>query len=252
MKSTGFHPWAVIDRLAMSSTAPIHQLPLLYNGQRLDRDEYYRRVELWSAQGRDPRGIERLEGVVYMPAAIRFEQHAEPQGFLIAWLGVYAAATSGVQFGGNATARLDPDNDPEGDAILRIRPEFGGQSRIDRRGYIDGPPELTAEIAGSSTQRDLEVKLEVYRRNGVCEYLVWETIAEELYWFALEDGNYVRLLPDPDGILRSRVFPGLWLDVQALLRGDLATVLSVAQHGVASDAHREFLATLAARRTAAP
>jgi len=36
------------------------------------------------------------------------------------------------------------------------------------------------------------------------------------------------------------VLPGLWLDTQALLRGDLATVARVAQEGIASEEHAAF------------
>jgi hypothetical protein len=225
----------------MTTLSQVYRPPLLYNGQRLDRDEFYRRVDEWIAQGKNPRGIERLEGVVYMPASIRAAEHSEPQGHLIAWLGAYVAFTPGVQFGGNATSRLDLHNDPESDAFLRIRPEHGGQTRTDRRGYIDGSPELLVEVTGSTSHKDLEVKFEVYRRNGVLEYIVWETIAEELYWFALENDEYVRLAPNTDGQIQSRVFPGLWLDVAALLNGNLQRVLEVVQQGVASPEHAEFV-----------
>jgi hypothetical protein len=44
-----------------------------------------------------------------------------------------------------------------------------------------------------------------------------------------------------DGIVRSRVFPGLWIDCAALIRSDAATALLVLQKGIASDEHREFI-----------
>ncbi len=232
----------------MTASTQVYRSPRLYAGQRLDREEFYRRIEELEQQGKSTRGIERLEGVVYMPAAIRMEQHSEPQGFIVGWLAQYAAATPGVQFGGDATSKVDPDNDPEGDAVLRIRPEFGGQSGRDRRGYIDGAPELLVEVTGSSSTRDLQLKFEIYRRNGVLEYLVWETIAEEFYWFVLQEGDYHRVSPDADGVIQSRVFPGLWLDVTALLRGDLARVLAVVQQGIASPEHAEFVNRLDGQR----
>jgi Uma2 family endonuclease len=176
------------------------------------------------------------------------DQHGEPQAIIIAWLGTYAAMTPGVQPAGSATSRLDDDNDPEGDAILRIRPEYGGQSSTDDKGYITGSPELIVEIAASTTQRDLELKLEIYRRNGVREYLVWETIGEEFYWFVWENGNYLRVLPDEQHLIRSRVFPGLWLDVNALMSGKLAQVLQVVQQGTAATEHAEFVARLESQR----
>ncbi len=231
------------------STAEIVRPPLLYSGQRLGREEFFRRIDEWEASGRNVRGIERLEGVVYMPAApIRMDQHGEPQAIIISWLATYAAMTPGVQPAGSATSKLDDDNDPEGDAVLRIRPEFGGQSKTDAKGYIEGAPELLVEVTASTLPRDLQLKFEIYRRNGVREYLVWETIAEEFHWFALENGEYVRLVPDEQHVLRSRVFPGLWLDVHALLSGNLARVLDFVRQGAASPEHAAFAAELETRR----
>ena len=42
----------------------------------------------------------------------------------------------------------------------------------------------------------------------------------QIHWFALEQGDYVELKPRSDGVIRSRIFPGLWLDIRALLAGD--------------------------------
>lgn len=183
-----------------------------------------------------------------MPSAIRMDEHCEPQGWMTLWLGTYATYTPGVQFGGNGTTKLDDDNDPEPNAMLRIRPEYGGQSSTDHRGYIDGPPELVVEIAGSTAKTDLQLKLEIYRRAGVREYLVWETLAEEFYWFILKDGDYYRVFPDEQGQLRSQMFPGLWLDVNALLKGDLAKVLSLVQMGIGTPDHSKFVERLEAQK----
>ena len=51
-----------------------------------------------------------------------------------------------------------------------------GQARIDEDGYVDGAPELVAEIAASSASIDLHAKRNAYRRNWVQEYLVWRTL----------------------------------------------------------------------------
>jgi hypothetical protein len=53
-----------------------------------------------------------------------------------------------------------------------------------------------------------------------------------------------RLMPDEQGVLRSEVFPGLWLDTAALLRGDMAAVLATVQQGLASPDHETFVARL--------
>jgi hypothetical protein len=53
-----------------------------------------------------------------------------------------------------------------------------------------------------------------------------------------------RLDAGADGIYRSEVFPGLWVDTAALLRGDLAAVLAVLQRGIATAEHAAFVARL--------
>ena len=65
----------------------------------------------------------------------------------------------------------------------------------------------------------------------------------------LEGGTYVRQGPDTNGVLRSRVFPGLWLDVAALLRGDLQALREVIARGCATDEHAEFAARLSPPRS---
>ena len=71
--------------------------------------------------------------------------------------------------------RLDEDNEPQPDVLLRIEPDAGGQSRVSGDDYIEGAPELVVEIVASSTSVDLHDKLRAYRRNGVREYVVWRT-----------------------------------------------------------------------------
>ena len=79
---------------------------------------------------------------------------------------------------------------------------------------------------------------------GVKEYIVWRVQDHEIDWLALREGRYEPLAPGPDGLLRSEAFPGLWLDPAALLRGDLAVVLSTVRQGLASPEHAAFVAGL--------
>jgi hypothetical protein len=60
--------------------------------------------------------------------------------------------------------------------------------------------------------------------------------------------RYQSLLPDADGLWRSRIFPGLWLDGKALLARDLRQVLDRLNEGLRSPEHEQFVARLAARR----
>jgi len=184
---------------------------------------------------------ELIEGIVYMPSPVRFERHGRPHFHMITWLGVYVAATPGVIGGDNATARLDLDNEPQPDALLMIDPKCGGQASISEDDYVENAPELVAEVSGSSVSFDLHTKLGVYRRNGVREYLVWRVIEQKFDWFVARQGVFEPMTPDAEGLLKSEIFPGLWLDAAALVRGDLARVLEQLQRGIASPEHKQFL-----------
>ena len=219
---------------------PNGRLPPLENGDRLTRAEFERRY----AAMPQVKKAELIEGVVYMPSPVRQRSHGRPHYHLLTWLGTYEAGTPGVEGGDNSTARLDLDNEPHPDAVLFIDPARGGQVRISPDDYIEGAPELVVEVAASSVSIALNAKLHVYRRNGVREYIVWRVLDQEVDWFILREGRYDRLPPGADGIYRSEIFPGLWLDAAALLRGDLAAVLAVVQRGIASPEHAAFVARL--------
>jgi len=94
-----------------------------------------------------------------------------------------------------------------------------------------------AEIAASSAAIDLHDKKRAYRRNGVREYIVWQVYEQKLDWFYLEEGEYVSLPVEEDGVIRSRVFPGLWLAVDNLLAENMAQVLAVLQASLDSPEH---------------
>jgi Uma2 family endonuclease len=229
----------------MNNVRTAKRLPPLENGDRLTRAEFERRYEAMP----HVKKAELIEGEVHMGSPVSLENHGEQHSKLITWLGVYEASTPGIVGGDNITVRLDSDNEPQPDAALMIRAENGGRVSLEY-GYVVGAPELIAEISGSTTSIDLDRKLRVYRRNQVLEYIVWRTYDEELDWFILHEGEYVRLQPDPaDGLLKSVAFPGLWLDSKALVNRDLAAVLAALAKGTASAAHAGFVQQLAARRS---
>jgi Uma2 family endonuclease len=209
----------------------------LESGDRLTRAEFERRYTAAPEHFK----AELIEGVVYVASPVRV-LHGKPHFNLITWLGVYSTATPGVDGADNATTRLDIDNEPQPDVLLRR--VLGGGSYISEDGYIEGTPELVAEIATSSAAIDLGTKKNVYRRNGVQEYLVWQTFENRLSWFRLQDENYVAIEPDEDGIIRSTVFPGLWLAVPSLLDGKMMDVLNVLQRGLVTIEHQAFAASL--------
>jgi Uma2 family endonuclease len=193
----------------------------LESGDRLTRAEFHRRYD---AHPNLPKA-ELIEGVVYVGQPTRDDVHGEPQGLMVTWLGVYRAGAAGVRMSVEPTVYLDTDNEVRPDAVLRW--EASGRATRRPDGYIEGAPELIVEIAASSASYDLYDKLNAYRRNGVAEYIVWRTADGEIMWFRLEEGAYVVVLPDASGIIESTVFPGLRLNVPAMLAGDLAAVLAM-------------------------
>lgn len=184
---------------------------------------------------------ELIEGRVYVGSPVSAKDHGEPHAEIIGWLCYYRAFTLGVVVGDNSTVQLDRDNLSQPDAYLRMETNRGGQSAIGEHGYVYKAPELIVEIAATSAQYDLHEKLNVYRRNGVREYIVWRTFDKAVDYFELRDSEFVRRNPDADGIFRSAVFPGLWLDPAALTRRDVGGVLRVAQEGLKSNEHAQFI-----------
>ena len=221
-----------------ANTAVMDPLPL-ENGARLTRVEFERRYEAMPHLKK----VELIEGVVFMPSPVRVS-HSRTHSQIIIWLGAYHIATPGTDINDNVTIRLDADNEVQPDVLLRLDAALGGTSRHSDDDYIEGPPELIVEIAASSVSYDLHDKKNVYRRNGVQEYVVWRVYDGQLDWFQLYEGEYRSLQPGEDGIIRSQVFPGLHLAVTALLEGDLATVLAEVKRGIETEEHAAFVERL--------
>ncbi len=220
--------------------------PTLENGDRLTRCEFERRY----AARPELKKAQLIEGAVYMPSPVS-TAHAEPHAMIQTVLLVYAASTPGVRGYDNATVRLDLDNEPQPDILLRLESKAGGRSQVSDDDYIEGAPELVVEVAASSASIDLHDKLRAYRRNGVQEYVAWRTQERQIDWFELADGEY-RVLPrDEADVVGSRVFPGLRLSAGALLNGDLAGALAEVQKGIGSPEHAAFVARLAGARNRA-
>jgi hypothetical protein len=206
-------------------------------GDRLTRDEFERRYEAMP----HVKKAELIEGVVYMPSPVKLEGHGEEHGVVMGWLGVYHANTPGVRIGDNTSVQLDLDNEPQPDGLLMIDPKKGGRAKISDKGYVVGGPEIAAEIAATSASYDLNAKLQVYRRNGVQEYVVWRVRDQVVDWFVLRESRYESLAVSAAGIYQSEIMPGLWLEPAALVRGDYLRVHQVLQQGLASPEHAAFL-----------
>jgi hypothetical protein len=215
------------------------RIPRLHNGDHLDRDEFERRYNAMPELKR----ADLIEGVVYLPFPVPFKEEAEPRAHLLGWLGMYRAHTPGIRAGASATVRLDARNEPQPNPVLLIDPARGGRVTF-TDGYITGGPELAAEVAASTVSIARNAKLRAYQRNGIREYILWRVEDRAIDWFALRGGQYEPLPAGADGIVRSEVFPGLWLDPAALIAEDLVRALAVLQQGIASPEHAAFVARL--------
>ena len=224
----------------MPLAAPVMPPPLR-DGDRLSRGEFLRR---WEAMP-DLRRAELLGGVVYMASPVSIF-HRSYHLRLSLWLGLYAELTPGCDAGATGTWLMPGDEVPQPDLDLRILPECGGQSRVEGK-YPAGAPELIVEVSYTTSLRDAGEKLRLYERSGVREYLIAQPERKRLTWRELAGGQYREIAPDADGWLRSRVFPGLWLDPAALW--DASRLVSAAIHqGAATAEHLEFVRNLSAAK----
>jgi Uma2 family endonuclease len=215
-------------------------VPPLENGDRLDQKTFHARYEAM------PEGVraELIGGIVYLPSP-RKMAHGRSQQFISRWLDEYEEATPGTEFLVGSTNILGPQSEPEPDACLLILPECGGQTWGDVDDYLNGSPELIAEVAWATESIDLHAKKLDYEKAGVREYVVVALRMKRVFWFVRRRDKFKELAPGADGICRSAVFPGLWLDPAALLRRDRKRLLAVLHQGMASAEHAAFVAKLA-------
>jgi Uma2 family endonuclease len=211
-------------------------------GQRLDRATFHARYQAMPPGTR----AELIGGMVSMPSPIGYE-HGRAHVPVIVWLDYYAEATPGVEVLDNASTALDELGEPQPDAQVRILAECGGQTH-EEGGLIVAAPELVVEVAGTSRFVDLGPKLADYERAGVREYIVRALDPDVVLWHARRHERLVLIAPEPDGMFRSEVFPGLWLCPSALLSGDRAALRATVDRGVATAEHAQFVARLAATR----
>lgn len=213
-------------------------VPLLVNGDCMKQPEFHRRY----AEYDEDEKWELIGGIVYKTSSMLSLSHSGYDGKIGLVLELYELATPGTQVTHNATVILGEESEPQPDLGLRILPEYGGQSRTTPDDYLQGAPEFLVEVAHGRRAIAMHGKRDDYQRSGVLEYVVicWEE--QEVHWFHFPSGDTIR--PNRQGISRSRVFPGLWLDAVALLRLDSARLMEVLQQGLASRAHTAFVKRL--------
>ncbi len=212
----------------------------LVTGMKMTLEEFLRR---WEAIP-ELKKAELIDGVVYVPSPVGLD-HCSKDTMLIWWLCSYTVETPGCDAGNNGTWIMLGQS-PQPDSFLRILPSHGGASRVEK-GLLEGAPELATEICVSSAKRERGPKLGLYQRAGVKEYLMIEWAAKRIVWRALAGGKYETIEPDADGVLKSRCFPGLWLDTEAYFSGDRKSISRTLQAGLATPEHAQFVEELARR-----
>lgn len=218
--------------------------PWLENGERMDQKTFHERYLKTPASFR----AELIGGIVYLRSSPSKIRHGRSSAEFTGWLYLYQVATPGTIGQNNATTILGAESECQPDSALLILPSHGGQTVDGDDKFTHGAPELVVEVAWSSRSLDLNAKLRDYERAGVREYIVRDLRGKAVQWFALTNSQLEPSSPSPDGLFRSRVFPGLWLDPSALLNGNHAMVVAALQRGLASPEHAEFVADLERRR----
>lgn len=218
---------------------PDPELPPLEQGEHLDRETFHARYHAM------PSGVraDLIEGAVHLPSPV-VPPHSRNHTAVLAWLTHYAEATAGAEAFADVTTVLGPNTEVQPDALLTICEGPRRKVEIDDERGVIGTPELVVEIASSTSSFDLHQKHYLYERSEVAEYLVVLVRERAVCWFVHRGDGFQEPTPGEDGLLRSEVFPGLWLDPEALLRLDTRAVKTVLDLGLASPEHAEFLRQL--------
>jgi hypothetical protein len=90
----------------------------------------------------------------------------------------------------------------------------------------------------------------MHEKAGVREYMVAAVSTKHLFWFIRRRGKFKPHPEGADGLIRSEVFPGFWLDADAFLNRNSKRLLAALRQGLASAEHAAFVAKLANKRKA--
>ena len=209
-------------------TRPSQSLPSLENGDRMTQEEFHRRYEAYP----DDVKIELIGGTVYVASPMRTPQ-GELTWKLIIPLDFY------VETDPRRPRRRRRHRHPRGEERAATGPALAPAPRIrravgdfDERRYLVAAPEFIAEVAHSTRALDLNQKRKTTSRQG---FRNTSSFASRRKHFtgstSLPNG---KLKADKQGLWKSRVFPGLWLDQAALFALDSARLRAAVQKGIAS------------------
>jgi Uma2 family endonuclease len=228
---------------ALHAAQGTSRVPPLEAGDHLDQATFHERYKTMPPAFR----AELIGGIVIVPSPLA-QGHGLYHALIMTWLGNYWLATPGTLAWDNVTTILGAQSELQPDGTLVIEPAAGGQTGVSADGYTTGAPELVVEVASSSAATDLHAKRRDYERAGVLEYVVVVVRQRLVRWFVLQSGVYADMAADPNGIFKSKIFPGLWLHADALLQLDGMRVMEVLRQGLAAPEHAAFVQQLRARR----
>lgn len=210
----------------------------LRSGDHMSRELFHRIYSVSPANVK----AELLGGVVYVASPAK-NPHGQMCSRLHNIFGAYQGHTPGTDCSENVTVTLGDEDEVQPDLLLRILPSCGGRSKDTDDEYIQGQPELVAEIAYTSMSIDFHTKRQRYQKAGVLEYIVICIRPKQLRWFDLQAD--LELTPDAESITRSKALPGLWIQADSLLQFDYHRAMNVLHRGMNTGEHAEFVAKLA-------
>jgi Uma2 family endonuclease len=213
---------------------------MLHNGDNLDQPTFHRLYEQTAEGFR----AELVGGIVYVASPIHLD-HSNPHALITSWLCEYQAVTPGLGLIHQTTTILGENSEPEPDGGLYILPSHGGTCHSETGKTLTGAPEFVVEIANSTVAIDLNQKKRDYETFGVQEYLVILAPTQTVKWWELVEGEYQEIPVSGDGLLHSRVFPGLWLDPVGPFQATNRPLLHALRLGVMSPEFKAFASQLA-------
>jgi len=150
------------------------------------------------------------EMIMVSPAS---PEHQNLSNFLAAMLRIYVEAHDlGMVFNAPLAMRLEHAREPD---LL-----FVASEHLDRlyAGGLEGPADMVTEIVSQeSLERDRGAKFVEYEAGGVIEYWLIDPLREWAEFYRLGDkGRYETIFAGREGIYRSAVIPGFWLQVEWL------------------------------------
>lgn len=182
----------------------------LKSPSRIEEAEWMTAADFFREAPED-RKAELINGVMVVPMP-PLEIHERLFGFLFTLLRSYVEEFGlGEVRGSRTPVELGATIVPEPDLL------FVAKSRvhmIQRKGIL-GAPDFVIEILSSGTvQLDRGDKFRAYESAGVRElWLIDPYGPSGTNFYQLQDGEFVSVVPDASGILRSIAIPGFWMDV---------------------------------------